>query len=248
MASEQSRFKGKAALITGAGSGIGRALALALAAQGANLILAARSLDSLSEVADAAPKQGESEILVQPTDVGDPEAVERLAQATARAFGGLDILINCAGIGYGGNVIDSDPEQAQEMIRVNLFGLYLVTRHCLPLIIQRGGGDVVNFASIAGLLPSPGYAVYAATKYGVRGFSESLRQEVREQGVRVMTVHPGMTQTAFFDRFGESPVPPGVGQELMSPEHVASAIVEALALPPETMIGELTIRPTWQVR
>ncbi len=175
MTAPQARFSKKAALLTGAGSGIGKALALILAAEGADLVLAARSRDQLEQVAGAAREVGADKVLAQPTDVGDAAAVEDLARAAQEAFGGLDILVNCAGLGYADLVLEGDTAEAEEMIRVNLWGLYLVTRHCLPLIIARGGGDVVNFASIAGLLPSPGYAVYAATKYGVRGFSESLR-------------------------------------------------------------------------
>ncbi|RJX29109.1 MAG: SDR family NAD(P)-dependent oxidoreductase [Desulfarculus sp.] len=246
--SDNLRFKDKVALVTGAGSGIGRALALALAQEGASLILAARSREKLSQAAGQAQPHAQNEILVQPTDVSDRAQVEKLAAAAQQAFGGVDILANCAGLGYGGPVLASDPAQAEEMIRVNFYGLYLVTRLCLPLILARGGGDIVNIASVAGLKASPGFAVYSASKYAVRGFTDSLRMELRDRGVRVLCVNPGMTQTAFFERFGSAPAPPQEGQRLMPPEHVAAAIVEALALPAATAVNELTIRPSWQER
>lgn len=245
---ENPRFQDKTALVTGAGSGIGRALALALAQEGARLLLAARSADKLEQVAEEARRQGGPEVLVQPTDVSDQGQVEALAAAAQQAWGQLHILANCAGVGYAGSVRSSDPAQAEEMIRVNFYGLYLVTRLCLPLVLAQGGGDIVNIASVAALKASPGFAIYSASKYAVRGLSDSLRMELRDLGVRVLCVHPGMTETGFFERFGHTPVPPKEGLSLMPPEHVARTIVEALALPAETAINELTIRPSWQER
>jgi NADP-dependent 3-hydroxy acid dehydrogenase YdfG len=240
------RFQHKVALITGAGSGIGRALALAQ--EGASLVLAARSRDSLNQVAEQARKHQKKEVLVQPTDVSDRAQVESLMAAARQGFGGVDILANCAGLGYAGSVRASDPAQVEEMIRVNFYGLYLVTHLCLPLILARGGGDIVNIASVATLQASPGFAIYSATKYAVRGLSGSLRMELRDQGVRVLCVNPGMTETAFFEHFGHTPTPPREGLSLMPAEHVAAAIMEALALPAATAINELTIRPSWQER
>lgn len=241
------QLAGKTALITGAGRGIGRALALALADRHLNLILASRTPGTLDEIATKAVDQTKGQVMAQALDVGDQAAVEKLAAEAGRAFGQIDILVNNAGEGYAGKVLGSDPDQVRRMIDSNLWGLYLVTRFCLPLM---SGGDIVNISSVAGMKYSPGFAMYSATKFAVRAFSEGLRNEAQDQGIRVLTVYPGMTDTDFFQRFagpGQSPVPTSGGQ-LLHPAQVAEAIVHALEQPPGVAINELVIRPSWQER
>jgi 3-oxoacyl-[acyl-carrier protein] reductase len=242
-------LEGKAALVTGASRGLGRALAIELAQRGANLILASRDENDLAQTAQIANSKRRVEILIQACDVGSLEQVEALAAESQQAFGGLDILINNAGLGRAALVADSNPEDAELMIRVNLWGLYLVTRACLPLMKDRKGW-VVNISSVAAINPSPGFAVYAATKAAVSSFSQSLRQELRHDGVRVMNVSPGMMETDFFKGFtkdGKAPVPTDAGPLLQSTE-AARAIVDTLCLPTNAAVNELTIRPVWQER
>ncbi len=241
---------GRVALVTGASSGLGRALALELARRGARLVLAARDRDRLSRTAREALVTDPADVLVQPTDLTRRQEVEALAAAAQRAFGGLDILVNNAGLGRADRVIDSDPGEVESMIQVNLWGLYLVTRFCLPLMLGRESGQVVNISSVAASNPSPGFAMYAATKAAVSSFSQSLRQELRGEGIRVLDVCPGMTDTAFFAGFaagGKSPLPLEAGP-LLKPSEVATAVADAICLPPNAAVNQLTIRPAWQER
>lgn len=240
---------GKNALITGASSGLGRALAVELASRGAGLLLAARNQDKLAQTAQQAQAHGHGSVLVQICDVGDRGQVDALAAAVESSLGGLDILVNNAGIGRASKVAESDPDAVQEMLQVNLWGLYLVTRACLPLISDRRGW-VVNISSVAALNPSPGFAMYAASKAAVSSFSRSLRQELRLDGVRVLDVCPGMMGTAFFEGFsasGKPPVPTDAGP-LLHPAEAARAICDALCLPANAAVNELVIRPAWQER
>lgn len=249
MARDNLPLYGRAALVTGASSGLGRALAIELAQRGARLVLAARDKDKLAQTAQQAGGQADGDVRVQPCDVSDRQQVDSLASAAQSAFGGLDILINNAGIGRAGKVAESDPEAIQEMLQVNLWGLFLVTRACLPLITDRKGW-LVNISSVAAFNPSPGFAMYAASKAAVSSFSRSLRQELRHDGVRVLDVCPGMMGTAFFDGFsvdGKAPVPTDAGT-LLEPADAARAICDALCLPANTAVNELVIRPTWQER
>lgn len=240
---------GKVALITGATSGIGRALTLALALEGADLALASRNQDTLGNLGQEAAGLTDGQIMAQPTDVGRREQVEALADAVKNTFGHLDILVNNAGVGHAGTILDSNPDQVWEMIRTNLWGTYLVTRFCLPLMLGREGGDIVNISSVAGLKYAPGYAMYSATEFAVKAFSEALRNEVQSAGLRVLTVYPGMTESAFFQRMGAVGTPlPHQKRELLKPEQVSRGIVMALSHPPEVAVNELVIRPSWQER
>ncbi len=248
MSDNEKFFSGKAALITGAGSGIGRAMSFELAGLGANLVLASRSRLTLEETAREAAARGAGEILVQPTDVRDEAQVKGLAEAAQKTFGRLDVLINNAGLGYAGRIETSEPRRVREMIDVNVWGAYLVARYGLPLM--PGPGDVVNVSSVAGLKFSPGFAMYSATKFAVRAMSEAMRNEVQDRDIRVLTVYPGMTRTKFFEGFvpgGKPPVPVDKG-DIMTPEAVARAVIGAITLPGGTAVGEIVLRPTWQER
>ncbi len=248
MARDGRPLLGRAALITGASRGIGAALAVRLGQAGADLVLAARNQDDLERSAEASRLPGVNQVLAHTCDVARREDVEGLAQAARSAFGKLDIIINNAGMGRAAPVLESDPADAERMIAVNFWGLYLVTRLCLPLM--GAGGDVVNLGSVAGIRPSPGFALYAATKAAVCSFSESLRMELREKDIRVITVNPGMTASHFFDGFtkqGRPPVATG-GRELLSPGDVAGAVLDALLQPRNVAINQFTIRPAWQER
>ncbi len=241
-------LQNKVALVTGAGSGIGRALALALAGEGCSLVLVSRTAAALEKVSQEAAPLTNGEVLVQPGDVGDQAAMERLQAAVKEAFGRLDILVNSAGQGLSGTILESDPGQVKEMLAVNIFGVYLVTRLMLPLMSR--GGDVVNISSVAGLKYSPGFAMYSASKFAVKAFSEALRNEVQEQGVRVLTLYPGMTQTPMVQGFTGAGAPLAVqeGRELISPQEVAQAVVYALKQPSSLAINEIVIQPSWQER
>ena len=241
-------LRARVALVTGASKGIGRATALRLAQDGANMVIAATSNDLLEKVKGELEGLGAESIAVR-CDVTHLSECEDLVQQALSRFGHIDILVNNAGVGFSGKIVDSDPKEAEQMVKVNILGVYYMTRLVLPSMIEQGRGDIVNIGSVAGLKYSPNFAIYSATKFAVRAFSEALRNEVQQYNIRVTLVHPGMTKTAFFDSFtkGGSPVPVDKG-EILRPEHIADAIHLALTRPEGSALNEMTVRPTWQER
>jgi NADP-dependent 3-hydroxy acid dehydrogenase YdfG len=242
------RLEGKTALVTGASSGIGRATAIRLVREGAALALCARGADRLDAVRSQVERLG-GRCFTDPCDVAQMTDCTTLVSKAEAVFGGIDILVNNAGVGYSGSVADSDPVEVEEMIRVNFLGVYQMTRAALPAMIESGAGDIVNIGSVAGLKYSPNFGVYSATKFAVRAFSEALRNEVQGQGIRVGVVHPGMTQTAFFESFskGGSPVPTDKG-DILSADEIAEAILFMVTRPEGAAVNEMTVRPSWQER
>ncbi|HUU80810.1 MAG TPA: SDR family oxidoreductase [Acidobacteriota bacterium] len=241
-------LRARVALVTGASKGIGRATALRLAQDGANMVIGATSNDLLEKVKGELEGLGAESIAVR-CDVTHLSECEDLVQQALNRFGHIDILVNNAGVGFSGKIVDSDPKEAEQMVKVNILGVYYMTRLVLPSMIEQGRGDIVNIGSVAGLKYSPNFAIYSATKFAVRAFSEALRNEVQQYNIRVTLVHPGMTKTAFFDSFtkGGSPVPIDKG-EILRPEHIADAIHLALTRPDGSALNEMTVRPTWQER
>ena len=241
-------LKGKVALVTGASKGIGRASALRLAEGGANIVIGATSVDLLEMLSRDITSLG-VESLAERCDVTRLSDCEGLVKQALERFGKIDILVNNAGVGFSGTIVDSDPKQAEQMVMVNILGVYYMTRAVLPSMIKQQGGDIINIGSVAGLKYSPNFAMYSATKFAVRAFSEALRNEVQGHNIRVTLVHPGMTKTAFSDSFtkGGSPIPFDKG-DILKPEDIANAIHFALTRPQGVSLNELTVRPTWQER
>src|SRR5205807_5502709 len=191
-------LSGKVAAITGATSGIGEATALAFAGAGATVSLAGRREDRLAAVAERiAADGGRAEAF--PTDVADEAAARAFVEGTAERLGGLDVLVNNAGVMLLGPVEGADTAEWRRMIDVNLLGLLYCTHAALPLLRERGGGTIVNVSSVAGRHANAGSAVYNLTKFGVHAFSEALRQEALQAGVRVVIVAPGMVVTELLD-------------------------------------------------
>jgi short-subunit dehydrogenase len=180
-------------LITGASQGIGRALAEQAARRGARVLAAARSEDLLRELA----KTAHGTLETVPADVTSAEDRQRMVDAAVRCFGGLDILINNAGIGATGHFCETDPRHLRQIMEVNFFGLTELTRVCLPLLKQGNRPAIVNISSIAGKRGIPARSEYAASKFAVQGFSEALRAELAKDGIDVLVVCPGLTQTNF---------------------------------------------------
>ncbi|MBW2102921.1 MAG: SDR family oxidoreductase [Deltaproteobacteria bacterium] len=241
-------ISGRRALITGATKGIGKAIALRLGAAGARIAAAATSEDRLEQLCGELRELG-IECFARPCDVTDPEQVGGFVEEAAENLGGIDILVNNAGVGYSGTVADSDPAEMEKMIRVNFFGVYLMTRMALPVMIGQGGGDIVNMGSVAGLKYSPNFAIYSATKFAVRAFSEALRNEVQGHGIRVTLIHPGMTRTPFFESFARGGAPlPLDREDILRPEDIARAVEFAVTRPEGVSCNEITVRPTWQER
>jgi short-subunit dehydrogenase len=183
-------------LITGASQGIGRALALEGARRQAKVLAAARSGDLLAELASEARAAGLALETVK-ADVTSPDDRRAMAEAALRQFGGLDVLVNNAGIGATGHFVDASPERLRAIFEVNFFGMTETTRVCLPLLRQGRTPAIVNISSIAGKCSLPARSEYSASKFAVQGFSEALRTELAKDNIDVLILSPGLTQTNF---------------------------------------------------
>lgn len=190
------QIAGSRILITGASQGIGKALTESAALRGGKVLAAARSLELLRELQNEVQAKGGTLEIFQ-ADITLPEDRQRLAQAAFDRFGGLDIIVNNAGIGATGHFADAGPERLRQIFEVNFFGLAEITRACLPLLKQGNRPAIVNISSIAGRRGIPARSEYSASKFAVEGFSEALRAELAKDGVDVIVVSPGLTQTNF---------------------------------------------------
>jgi len=191
------KVTGRTALITGASSGIGATFARELAARGAHLILVARRQEPLEALAGRLRIANQGYVDVFPADLTRPDAVTRLGAQVGALGRSVDILINSAGFGAYGDVVDADPERLHDQVQLNITALLDLTRMYLPVMTARGQGTVINIASAAAFQPMPHMAVYAATKAFVLSFTEALWTETRSSGVRVLALCPGPTATPF---------------------------------------------------
>lgn len=190
------KLGGCRALLTGAGSGIGRCLALALGAQGARLVLVGRNESRLAAVAQDIIHAG-GEALAMPHDLGDPQGHEPLVRATVERLGGLDLLVNNAGVSGFGEFAHEHPAQINALVNTNIAAPLLLTRAALPVMLAAGHGRIVNIGSILGSIGFPHFAAYSASKFALRGFSEALRRELAGSGIGVTYAAPRTTRTAF---------------------------------------------------
>lgn len=219
-------LNGTVAAITGASSGIGAASARALAAEGASLVLGARRVERLEEIAE----EVDSEVAVVEMDVRKPEDANRLVEEAHSRFGRLDALVVNAGIGAYGGIMDLTDEQLEEMMETNVAGTVWPIRAAVPGFVEAGEGDIVIVASVAGLRGAGDEAVYAATKFAQVGLAGALDRELREKGIRVSTLCPGGVATEFAMGAGRTPDMPGL-DEMMRPEDIAAAVVTVLKQP-----------------
>ena len=233
-------LKGKNALITGAGKGIGKAVALALASEGVNVILLSRTKSSLEEVATAVEKLGVKSFVVT-ADVADINAVNDAVSKALTAFGTIDILINNAGIGKFGKFLDLDPTDWESIIKTNLMGVYYTTRAVLPGMIEQQGGDIINISSTAGLKGNAATSAYSASKFGVMGLTESLMQEVRKHNIRVTALTPSTVAT---DMAIDLNLTDGNPDKVMQAEDIAEVIIAQLKLNKRVFIKESGIWST----
>ncbi len=225
-------FAGQTALITGGGSGIGAAVAHALAAQGARLILAGRRPEALAAVAAALPAA--SQPITLPTDVSDPAQVESLLAAAGR----IDMLINAAGIFHMAPLLDTSLELFDQTLAANLRGAFLCCKAVWPHLVSVGGGQIVNVASVASVEAYPGNAAYGASKHGLLGLSGVLALEGRPHNIRVLTVCPAATDTAVW----EGQAPAAVRDRMMSAAAVADLIAYLLASPRSLAYDPIVLR------
>ncbi|MCP2045771.1 3-ketoacyl-ACP reductase [Pontibacter sp. HSC-36F09] len=233
-------LKGKSALITGAGKGIGKAIAIALAKEGVNVGLLARTKSQLEEVANELKAHG-VKAAVAPADVTDINSVNEAVKKIGAELGPIDILINNAGIGKFGKFLELEPTEWENIIRVNLMGAYYVTRAVLPEMIERQTGDIINISSTAGQRGAAVTSAYSASKFALIGLSESLMQEVRKHNIRVSTLTPSTVAT---DMAIDLKLTDGNPERVMQPEDFAELIVAQLKLNRRVFIKEAGIWST----
>jgi NAD(P)-dependent dehydrogenase (short-subunit alcohol dehydrogenase family) len=218
----------KSALVTGGSSGIGLAIARALAEDGYALTLASRRPEKVEAAA------GELGALAVAADVSSAEDCERLVEAHRERHGGLDVLVNSAGIGIGGTIEELAPKHLDLQLGVNLRGLILVTKHALPLL-RESRGHVINLASIAGREAAPGLAVYGATKAAVIALTRSLNAEVEGDGIRCTAIAPAFVDTPMAEWSG---IP---GERMIRPEDCAELVRAVLRLSPYARVPEIVV-------
>jgi len=236
--SPKNTLKGKTALITGATQGIGLAIARALASEGCSLVVCARDQSRLKKV-KAELSRNKIRVIAAECDVRDEHSVREMFTAVRRQVPRLDILINNAGIAHASRPArELSIDDWNDVISTNLTGMFLVTQAALPLM--KRGAVIVNNLSIAAKRVFAGSSAYNASKHGALGFTNTLREELREQGIRVIALLPGATNTGMWETLW----PDAPREKMISPETVARALVDALKLPPNAAVEELIIMPT----
>ena len=233
-------LKGKTAIITGAGKGIGKALAFALAAEGVNLGLISRTTKDLENLQDEL-KSYPVKVSVSSADVSDIQSINKATIHIKNELGAIDILINNAGVAKFGKFLDLDPAEWENQIKVNLLGVYYVTRAILPEMIERQTGDIINISSTAGLKGSPMTSAYSASKFGVMGLTDSLMQEVRKHNIRVTALNPSTVVT---DLAIKSNLLNNNEDRVMHPEDFAELIIAHLKLNRRIFVKESSIWST----
>ena len=229
-------IQNQVAVVTGAGRGIGRAIAVELGKLGARVVLAARNRTELEETGRIIG----SSASVIPTDVRRKEELQRLFEQVSTAIGSVDILVNAAGLGIFGPVVNFRDEDFATLIETNLRGMFFACRFVLPSMIERKTGHIINIASIAGKVGSANRAIYCASKFGVVGFTESLAEEIRQHGIRATVVCPGSTDTSFSPESKENKA----RERMLRPADVAHAVRMIVTQEPNSFISEIVMRPT----
>ena len=231
---------GKTVLVTGASSGIGRAMARAVAAEGAQVVLVGRSRDRLQAVAD----QIATPTLVLPADLASPSEVERVAAAALATFGKVDVLLPNAGLYIPGTVAEGNPDAWDELLSVNVNSVFRLIHAVLPQMIARAAGDIVVTSSISGHQAIQWEPVYSASKHAIQSFVHGLRRQVARQGIRVGAVAPGIVLNALWGYDDPTKIAAKVAKRegLMS-EDVADAVLFMLTRPAHVTIRDLVILP-----
>ncbi|TPN54129.1 SDR family NAD(P)-dependent oxidoreductase [Mesorhizobium sp. B1-1-7] len=251
MTSSNSPLMGKVALVTGASSGIGEATAAALAAAGAKVAVAARRADRLDMLVGRIEKAGGKALAIE-ADIAKSGDITAMVDKIVSEWSRLDILVNNAGVMLLSPAAEADLDDWRRMIELNLIGLMAATKAALPHL-KAAKGHVVNISSVAGRVANPGASAYAATKFGVVAFSESLRREVYVDKVRITVIEPGLVRTELGDHITNPAMKAGLDQRLatleaLTADDIANAILYAVSQPPRVNINEILIRPTDQER
>ena len=239
---EMVKLDGKVAVVTGASKGIGKAIASAFAAAGAKVVLAARTRETLEQVAADLRESG-AEAMAVPTDVTDAAAVQRLIEKTLEVYERVDILVNNAGVGYFGPVIDFAPDDWDAVLNSNLKAVYLCAKSVLPQMFAQDGGQIINVLSIAAKVAFEASAAYCAAKAGALALTKVLAAEVRQQNIRVTAVLPGSVHTPFWE---DVPEPPDF-EQMLKPEHVAGTVISVCQQPLGMVTEEIVVMPPFGI-
>jgi NADP-dependent 3-hydroxy acid dehydrogenase YdfG len=241
---------GKAAIVTGASSGIGKATAVALAREGANVCLTGRRVERLNELVNLIEKSGVKAVAL-PGDVSDAQQIQQITTKARSALGHIDILVNSAGLMLPGPVVGADVNEWRRMVDVNLMGLMYFTHAVLPMMLEQNSGHIVNVSATGGRTAAAGFAVYCATKWAVGSFSECLRREVHTKNIRITVVEPGATDTELSDHVTHAQTKSAIKSYIgslkqLEANDVARAIVYAITQPLHVDVSEILIRPIAQ--
>jgi len=229
---------GQVAVITGAGRGIGAAIARRLAARGAMAVLCGRKRTSLDSTATAISEAGGKSHVIQ-CDVMDLASVQQMAAEVEQTFGRSDILVNNAGVGgFGGPLHELPPESWDKVLNTNLRGVYYCIRSFAPMMIRARAGHIINISSIAGKNALPNAAAYAASKWGLNGLSYSVAEELRAHSIRVSVICPGSTHTELSPHAGKDP------GKMLQPDDVARVVEMLVMQSPQSFASEIVLRPT----
>lgn len=245
-------LSGKVALVTGASSGIGEATAVALAAAGAAVAIGARRRDRLDALTDRLRGEGAT-VLQLDLDVTDEAACADAVHRTREELGGLDVLVNNAGVMLLGTIVGADPEDWRRMLTTNVLGVMYMTHAAVDGMVEQGSGDIVNISSVAGRTARKGAGVYNASKWAVNAFSESLRQEVTGRGVRIGLVEPGAVTTELTGHITQPEAKAAsermhASMRALQADDIARAVLYLVTQPPHVAVNEILVRPTDQER
>ncbi|HCZ8211808.1 TPA: SDR family oxidoreductase [Staphylococcus aureus] len=224
----------KVALVTGAGSGIGEAIATLLHEEGAKVVLAGRNKDKLQNVAN---QLAQDSVKVVPTDVTKKEEVDELIKVAQQTFGGLDIVINSAGQMLSSKITDYQVDEWDSMIDVNIKGTLYTAQAALPTMLEQSSGHLINIASISGFEVTKSSTIYSATKVAVHTITQGLEKELAKTGVKVTSISPGMVDTAITAAYNPT------DRKKLEPQDIAEAVLYALTQPKHVNVNEITVRP-----
>lgn len=244
-------LSGKVALVTGGGTGIGEAAALALASAGAKVVVTGRRKARLDEVVAAITAAGGTALAVS-GDVSDAADAFAAVEKTVADFGRLDIVVNSAGVNEAGGIQSLDLDGWRKVIDINLWGTIYTCKAAVPYLKDAGGGDIINISSTAGRRAAGLFASYATSKHGVNGFTESIRQELGNDNIRVSVVEPGATESEIADSITDPKWSAAIKQHVskggaMKASDIADAIMFIVSLPRRANVSQILIRPTIDV-
>ncbi|HHC7415760.1 TPA: SDR family oxidoreductase [Staphylococcus aureus] len=224
----------KIAVVTGAGSGIGEAIATLLHEEGVKVVLAGRNKEKLQNVAN---QLSQDSVKVVPTDVTNKEEVDELIKIAQQTFGGLDIVINSAGQMLSSKITDYQVDEWDSMIDVNIKGTLYTVQAALPTMLEQSSGHLINIASISGFEVTKSSTIYSATKAAVHTITQGLEKELAKTGVKVTSISPGMVDTAITAAYNPS------DRKKLDPQDIAEAVLYALKQPSHVNVNEITVRP-----